>query len=195
MPYLISSIMAVVAAMIILLTRYESDDSAITSEIERTKSMFLAIDGFVNTYIQSGGDMTSINFESLYDDGILLGNIKMTKPAAATNDNIKGTQNESVLIFPRSEIKWQLIPIPTTDTEYASSAGSGYKILVNLSGNSTLNSKAIFAESFISREYCEKTLFGTADRKGNEYDKSEVIKNFKSAGKENDGKFVCTVFK
>ena len=33
MPYLVSSIIAVVAAMIILLTRYEADDSAITAEI------------------------------------------------------------------------------------------------------------------------------------------------------------------
>ena len=35
MPYLVSSIIAVVTAMIILLTRYEADDSAITAEIER----------------------------------------------------------------------------------------------------------------------------------------------------------------
>ena len=49
MPYFVSSIIAVVSAMIILFTRYEADDSAITSELERMKSMFLAVDGFVNT--------------------------------------------------------------------------------------------------------------------------------------------------
>jgi hypothetical protein len=77
MPYLVSSIIAVVTALIILMTRYEADDSAITTEIERAKSMFITVDGFVNTYIQSGGDMfmgetvetdtyKKINFATLY---------------------------------------------------------------------------------------------------------------------------------
>ena len=39
------------------MTRYEADDSAITSELDRVKSMFIMIDGFVNTYIQSGGSL------------------------------------------------------------------------------------------------------------------------------------------
>ena len=50
MPYLVSSIIAIVTALIILMTRYEADDSQITAEIERAKSMFTTIDGFVNTY-------------------------------------------------------------------------------------------------------------------------------------------------
>ena len=58
MPYFVSSIIAVTSAMIILFTRYEADDSAITSELERMKSMFVAVDGFVNTFIESGGDLT-----------------------------------------------------------------------------------------------------------------------------------------
>ncbi|MEZ4692472.1 MAG: hypothetical protein R2837_00285 [Aliarcobacter sp.] len=37
------------------MTRYEADDSAITSELDRVKSMFIMIDGFVNTYINQVG--------------------------------------------------------------------------------------------------------------------------------------------
>ena len=66
MPYLVSSIIAVVSAMIILFTRYEADDSTITAELERMKSMFIAVDGFVNTYIESGGSLENVNFEELY---------------------------------------------------------------------------------------------------------------------------------
>ena len=119
MPYLVSSIIAVVTAMIILLTRYEADDSAITAEIERTKSMFITVDGFVNTYIQSGGDMTAINFEKLYDDGILLGNI--TKGTKESSENVKVDVPESTLTFPNSNIKWHIIPIYSDDTLYSSS--------------------------------------------------------------------------
>ena len=170
MPYLVSSIIAVVTAMIILLTRYEADDSAITAEIERTKSMFITVDGFVNTYIQSGGDMTKINFEELYDNGILLGNIKMTKPKA-TGDDVTGTGFGSELIFPKSEIIWQIVPITTADTavkiegvdkDFSSSAGSGYKLFIDFSKNETLKSKSAFSESFLARELCENNFFGTA---------------------------------
>ena len=49
MPYFVSSIIAVVAAMVIMLTRYEADDSTITAELDRVKSMFMMVDGFVNT--------------------------------------------------------------------------------------------------------------------------------------------------
>src|SRR5574344_275831 len=92
MPYLVSSIIAIVTALIILMTRYEADDSQITAEIERAKSMFLTIDGFVNTYIQSGGDLSygtptneKLNFATLYKDGILLGNIKDENIVSALN--------------------------------------------------------------------------------------------------------------
>ena len=50
MPYFVSSIIAVVSAMIIMFTRYEADDSTITAELDRMKSMFITVDGFVNTY-------------------------------------------------------------------------------------------------------------------------------------------------
>ena len=193
MPYLVSSIIAVVTAMIILLTRYEADDSAITAEIERTKSMFITVDGFVNTYIQSGGDMTAINFEKLYDDGILLGNI--TKGTKASSENVKVDGLESTLTFPNSKIKWHIIPIYSDDTLYSSSAGSGYKLYIDMSGNKTLDSKAGFSENFLAREICEKTFFGSIqEAEALYYD--DVKNNFKiTTTVKKDGKFICVIFK
>lgn len=195
MPYLVSSIIAVVTAMIILLTRYEADDSAITAEIERTKSMFITVDGFVNTYIQSGGDMTKINFEELYDNGILLGNIKMTKPTALASDDVKDKIFESKLTFPNSNIKWHIIPIYSDDTLYSSSAGSGYKLFIDMTGNKTLDSKAGFSENFLAREICEKTLFGSIQEAETSY-YDDAKSNFKiTTTAKKDGKFICVVFK
>lgn len=100
MPYLVSSIIAIVTALIILMTRYEADDSQITAEIERAKSMFLTIDGFVNTYIQSGGDLSSgtptnekLNFATLYKNGILLGNISKNEILEVTLDDSQKLMN------------------------------------------------------------------------------------------------------
>lgn len=196
MPYLVSSIIAVVTAMIILFTRYEADDSAITAEIERTKSMFITVDGFVNTYIQSGGDMTKINFEELYDNGILLGNI--TKGIETSNENVKvkvGEKFGSTLTFPNSNIKWHIIPIYSDDTLYSSSAGSGYKLFIDMTGNKTLDSKAGFSENFLAREICEKTLFGSIQEAETSY-YDDAKNNFKiTTTAKKDGKFICVVFK
>ena len=186
MPYLVSSILAIVAATIILLTRYESDDSAITAELDSMKSMFSMVDGFVNTFVQSGGDLTDVSFEKLYDAGILSGNIKMTKPTAATDDNVKGTALASTLTFPSSSVIWQLIP------NIADS--SSYKLLINMTKNSSLMSKAVFSESFSGREFCEKMLFGTLELNRTSYD--SATKNFTGAStNKSDGLFVCIVFK
>lgn len=202
MPYLVASIMAIVAAMIILLTRYEADDSAITAEIERTKSMFITVDGFVNTYIQSGGDMTKINFEKLYDNGILLGNI--TKGTKVSSENVKvdaGKEFESTLSFPSSKIEWQIVPITTADTavviggvdkDFSSSAGSGYKLFIDFSKNKTLESKSAFSESFLAREICENTLFGTSVKDATAISSTYTIT---LTGKNNDSKLACIVFK
>ena len=38
---------------------------AITSELDRVKSMFIMIDGFVNTYIQSGGKSGKYKFSKI----------------------------------------------------------------------------------------------------------------------------------
>lgn len=191
MPYLVASIMAVVAAMIILLTRYEADDSAITAEIERTKSMFITVDGFVNTYIQSGGDMTNINFANLYDHGILLGNIK--KITDTEKYGVDGTSFASTLTFQNSKNVWQIVPIISGDTLYSASAGSGYKLFIDFSANGTLKSKDAFSESFLAREICENTLFGTSikDAKGIEKVENTII----LGGSASDSKLACIVFK
>ncbi len=195
MPYLVSSLLAIVAATVILLTRYESDNSSITAELDRMKSMFLVIDGYVNTYIQSGGSLSDINFEVLYDAGILSGNIKMTKPTASSTDNVKGSAKASKLTFPSSSVVWQMIPVLSTDAKFATSAGSAYKLLVDMRANGSLMSKAIFSESFSGREFCEKLLFGTFQTNGKSYDSTVGTEDFKEDGTNNDGLFVCIVFK
>src|SRR5574344_1239493 len=104
MPYLVSSIIAIVAALIILMTRYEADDSQITAEIERAKSMFLSVDSFVNTYIQSGGDLQGgstteahrkLNFATLYKNGILIGSISKNEIKDVSLDDTKTAENET----------------------------------------------------------------------------------------------------
>lgn len=201
MPYLVSSIIAVVSAMIILFTRYEADDSAITGELERMKSMFLAVDGFVNTYIESGGVLTVVNFQKLSCDGILLGNINDKYVAVNcdsdvnndsvsddSTDNVLGVGMNSTLKFPNSDVKWHLIPNKSNP--------SSYKLLVDMRGNSTLMSKAVFSESFSSREFCEKILFGTKVLNGISYDSAVAVKDFiTTGGTTKDGVFVCEVFK
>lgn len=208
MPYLVSSIIAVVAATIILLTRYEADDSAITAELDRVKSMFIMIDGFVNTYVESGGDLTDINFQKLSCSGVLSGNIidklattncETTNTADGSTDNVKGFKYDSTLTFPNSSVKWQLLPViditPSDDMDFGSSAGSAYKLLVDMTANSSLMSKAIFSESFSSREFCEKMLFGTTQRTAKTYDSTSSIETFYLDGTDKDGLFVCIVFK
>ena len=198
MPYFVSSIIAVTSAMIILFTRYEADDSAITSELERMKSMFVAVDGFVNTYIQSGEDLRKINFQKLSCDRILLGSIKDNyvaencdnvisndKESDNPDDNVLKAGMTSILKFPSSSVIWHLIPNQSNP--------SSYKLLVDMSKNSTLMSKAIFSESFSSREFCEKILFGTKVLNGISYDSG--TKDFDIGGTTSDGLFVCEVFK
>lgn len=208
MPYLISSIIAIVAATIILLSRYEADDSTITAELDSMKSMFKMVDGFVNTYVESGGDLTKVNFQKLSCSGVLSGNIidkyvagNCDDPDVVSDvvsddsvDNVKNIGNSSTLTFPSNTVVWQLIPVPSTDTDYGTSAGSAYKLLVDIRANSALMSKAIFSESFASREFCEKMLFGTKELNRISYD--STTKNFVGASaNKNDGLFVCIVFK
>ena len=204
MPYLVSSIIAVVTALIILLTRYEADDSAITAEIERAKSMFITVDGFANTYIQSGGDMTKINFEQLFDDGILLGN--MTK---GTNklDNVKVTAGAftATLEFPKSNIKWQIVPIVNykindyrgVEVDLGKSVGAGYQLFIDFTKESTLMSKNAFSENFLGREICEKTFFGSFINNATSISSSSGTLNqiVTTGGTSSDGKIACVVFK
>lgn len=209
MPYLVGSIMALVAAMIILLTRFDPDDSQITAEVERAKSMFLAVDSYVNTYIQSGGDLTQINFATLYKFGILSGNISKDYIFGVTLDDSKTYDEEtnkdkfptSQLKFPKSEIIWQIVPIVSGDTipdgsesgkDISSSAGTGYKLFVDFSSNLSLKSKGAFSENFFGKEICEKTLFGTFISDSDGIDDENKLK---TAGSNSDSKFACVVFK
>ena len=186
MPYLVSSIIAVVTAMIILFTRYEADDSSITAELDTMKSMFIAVDGFVNTYIESGGSLENVNFEELYENGILLGNIEKSA-SSATDKEVDGIGFKSTLTFPGSTVRWQLIP--NKDEK-----NSSYKLLVDMRPNSSLFSKGAFAESFSGREYCEKMLFGTSELNRTSYDTG--TKNFiGTSTNKRDGLFVCIVYK
>lgn len=210
MPYLVSSIIAVVTALIILLTRYEADDSAITAEIERAKSMFITVDGFANTYIQSGGDMTKINFEQLFDDGILLGN--MTKGILSSNSNVKVVAGAigdksftATLEFPKSNIKWQIVPIVNykindyrgVEVDLGKSVGAGYQLFIDFTKESTLMSKNAFSENFLGREICEKTFFGSFINNATSISSSSGTLNqiVTTGGTSSDGKIVCVVFK
>lgn len=210
MPYLVSSIIAIVAALIILMTRYEADDSTITAEIERAKSQFLAVDGFVNTYIQSGGNMSKINFEQLFDDGILLGNI--TKGTTSQNNvkvatgDIGDKSFQATLKFPNSNIIWQIVPIVSgdtikdstgTDKNISSSAGTGYKLFVDFNANSTLKSKDAFSENFFGKEICEKVLFGSFINNATSISSTSATLNqiITTNGTNKDSKFACVVFK
>ena len=210
MPYLVSSIIAVVTALIILLTRYEADDSAITAEIERAKSMFITVDGFVNTYIQSGGDMTRINFEQLFDDGILLGN--MTKDIPTSTANVKVVAGAiadksfaATLEFQNSKIKWQIVPIVDykindyrgVEIDLAKSVGSGYQLFIDFTNDNTLMSKNPFSENFLGREFCEKVFFGSFINNAVSISTTTSTLNqiVTTDGTSIDGKLSCIIFK
>ncbi|WP_198304248.1 hypothetical protein [Arcobacter vandammei] len=222
MPYLVSSIIALVAAMIVLMTRYEADDSQITAEIERAKSQFLAVDSFVNTYIQSGGDMgigttgeahEKLNFATLYKSGILLGNITKTDILEVALDDVKSAEDEtdkakffqSQLKFPQSNIIWQIVPIVDykindykgKEIDLGKSVGSGYQLFVDFNGNSSLKSKNAFSENFFGKEICEKTLFGSFINNATAISITAATLNQISttSGTNKDGKFACVVFK
>lgn len=174
MPYIIASLIAVVSAMVILLGRYEADDSAFKSEIQRVSSMFALVDSYVNIYIQSGGNLEDINFEELENSGILPANV-----------SINGNDEESVLNFINSKVTWQML----------SKDNSSYKLLIDVSNNSSLMSKAVFSESFSGKEFCEKLLFGDFDSLINSY--NSTTKDFENSGSgsNNDGIFQCIIYK
>ena len=192
MPYIVSSIIAAVAALVILLTRYEPDDSSIKIELDRMKSMILVIDGFVDTYIQSGGDMSEINFQKLEEDGILPETIERSDdPEREDGYGVveipaSGNGNESTLTFPKSKVVWQLIP---------NIDNTSYKILVDMTANSVLKSRAVFAESFLGKEYCEKALFGKFEPGGVSYNTSTEDFIIEYPPDKTDAKFVCIIYK
>ncbi|MEZ4692473.1 MAG: hypothetical protein R2837_00290 [Aliarcobacter sp.] len=90
-------------------------------------------------------------------DTLATSNCATTNTADAVDDDVRGFANASTFTFPKSGVSWQLIPIPSTDTDYGTSAGSAYKLLVDMRQNSSLMSKAIFfrrislVESFVKK--------------------------------------------
>lgn len=174
MPYLIASLIAIVSATVVLLSRYEADDSLIKSEINRMETMFTLVDGYVNIYIQAGGNLSEINFTELNDSGILPANVTVT------DDGL-----ESKMTFIKSNVTWQMI----------SKDSSLYKLLVDFNGNSALMSKAVFSESFLGREFCEKLLFGDYEQKSNSYNDTEEDFEDDGSGSNDDGIFECIVYK
>lgn len=181
MAYLIASIIAVTSAMIIILTRYEADDSTIKAELEEMKVMFELVDGYVSTYIQAGESLSTLNFEVLNDDGFLL------EGSDIIPDDSGGMA--TVVTHPnKDDVEWQIIP--TKDYE-----NNSYSLMVNMSKNSALMSKARFSESFVGREFCEKALFGKVDYNLNLYD--SVLGKFIDSGSssKSDGFLVCKVHK
>lgn len=178
MAYFLASIISVVAATVIMLTRYEADDSQITADLEQMKTMFLMVDGFVNTYINSGASMADINFELLDDSGILI-----------ENSVINGVGTASVMTLPNNIVRWHLIP--NRDNI------SSYKLLVDVRQSRSMMSKSRFVESFVGREYCENMLFGSFETLTNTFQAFPTPVDFvnNGAGTNADGLFVCVVFK
>lgn len=192
MPYLVASILAVSSAMIIMLTRYEADDSTIQAELKRVESMFSLIDGFVNVYIESGESVTTANFEALDEDDILYDSIE-TNPNPSTGAGVNTTitfQNSGVTwrIVPSSEVNngASLTPSITFDT-------SSYILFMNFTNDSTLMSKNRFSESFIGREYCENNLFGTFRNDFVSY--NSTTKEIADTGNNSDGILACIIYK
>ena len=180
MAYFLASIISIVAATVILLTRYEADDSQIMSELEHMKSMFSGVDGFVNTYVNSGESITGINFKALGDNAILLNNM-------VVNIDAGGDDFKSTVSFPNNSIVWQIIP--------NIGDSSSYKLLVDMRNSAALMSKARFAESFTGREYCQKMLFGDFETAMNSYNAATNDFENSGTGTNSDGLFVCTVYK
>jgi hypothetical protein len=185
MPYLVASIISVVTAMVILFTRYEADDSTIKAELENMRVMFSIVDGFVNTYIESGGNLSDLSTFELGNSGILLASMAVT-PSTVTSTSTTLEKLKTTTTLPNSKVIWQLIP------NIADS--SSYKVLVDIRGNAGLMSKAVFSEGFIGREFCEKNLFGTFETLSNVFE--DATSDFiNSSGSNTDGLLVCIVYK
>ncbi|UTJ06657.1 hypothetical protein [Arcobacter roscoffensis] len=176
MAYFVASIIAVTSAMIIILTRYEADDSTIKAELEEMRVMFELVDGYVNTYIQAGESLSTLSFNFLNKNGFLL-----------EGSTVEGTGFASTVKHPnKDDVVWQIIP--TKDHE-----NNSYSLMVNMSGNAALMSKARFSESFIGREFCEKALFGKVNYIFNTHDTTNKV--FTGTGTNSDGFLVCEVHK
>ena len=185
MPYLVASILAVSSAMIIMLTRYEADDSTFKAEIERIESMFSLIDGFVNVYIESGESVTTVNFQVLSDDEFLYESINVF-PNTVTGENV-----DTLIGFRNSDIRWQIVP--SSEVTNITLDLNSYILFMNFTNESALMSKNRFSESFTGREFCENNLFGTF--RGDFVSFNSTTKEIDSSGTGDDGILACIVHK
>ena len=185
MPYLVASILAVSSAMIIMLTRYEADDSSIKAELQRIESMFTLIDGFVNVYIDSGESVTTVDFEQLDADDILYESVETT-PNPSTGSGV-----DTLIGFRNSEITWQIVP--SFEVTNITLDSNSYVLFMNFTNESSLMSKNKFSESFIGREYCENNLFGTMRDDFVSFDSTSG--EIDDSGADDDGILACVVHK
>ncbi len=163
MPYIISMLIATVAALIIILTRFDVDNSSINSELQRIEYNLKVIDIFADTYAEVNNDnLEGLSFETLNSQNILIPGIVIT------------TDNTVTPLISRwvdeSNVQWEIV----------SSTSSSYDLRITFSGNSTLNSKIQFVESFVGREYCIKNMLATTDT---------------TTATNSDGVLTCTISK
>lgn len=211
MAYFLSSLVAISAAIIIFLARYEADDSTFMSNLGKVEKSFLIVN---QNYIPHYDDLTTINFATLYANDILPANIMRENLSglSGTEDEAKKSileafQNENitemnkyfktVLTLPNSkELKYILVPIVDGDknangTDISKASGTGYKIFVDFSDDKSLFNKSAFTENRY-KEMCQNELFGDFFTNVTEINNSL---NFTTSGDKNDGKFGCIVYK
>jgi len=175
MAYIIGIIVAIIASLFILISRYEVNTTSIQNELTQLKVMVSKVDSSVDAYLSVGENLTIINFQVLNSGHYLL-----------SNSIIFGTSYSSTMKFNGSDIVWHLIPNMSDSTSY--------KLMIDMSSNKTLMEKPAFAEMFVGTELCEKLLFGDFNTLINTYD--GVNTNFISInGTKTDGIIGCTVYK
>ncbi len=175
MVQIISMIVFIVASILILTTRYETNSVAIETELDRCKMMLFRIDSAVDSYLDTGGNLANINFQVLNTGHYLL-----------SNSIISGSSFASTMRFSQDQIVWHLIPNSVDATSY--------KLMVDFSLNRTLMEKVVFSEMYIGTHLCEKLLFGDSYSTINSYDGGSI--NFVDlGGSKTDGIVECTIYK
>ncbi len=193
MPYFVSSIIAIVSAVVIIFSRFEGGNSDVIPELEKVKSMMKIVDGYVDTYLASGGLIENLSSVALRDSGILLsGSCVSTEPTLyfpSVNMTVDaGCTGHDGVIF----------QVASTQMATAGSASaiksqlSSYVMFVKTSPIAALNSNPQLTETYIAKEVCEKTLFGKAYTNGNHLGTNFALK---SSNYDNDGMVICVIAK
>ncbi len=170
MPYFVSSIIAIVSATVILLTRFEGDNSSVISELEKVKKMILVVDGYVDSYLEVTGSIprtatsiyTNFSAKTLEDSGLLL------------SGSIVETSSKE-LYFPYDTSK--TIAFTVSPEASPSTSTSSYDLSVEIKNHPVLSGRLNLVKNYIEKEVCEKRLFAKV----------------KASGANN--KVLCTVYK